>query len=391
MTGAARRIGGAWSLDRLLDLLVRIGYRLVVPVVSVAAALTISGLLIVIAGANPLEAYAEMARGAVGSVGSLSTTGVRMTPILLTGLAVAISFRAGVFNVGAEGQLYLGAGLATIIALMPLGIPAPLHALLALLGGGLGGALWIAIPAWLRAYRGVSEVVTTLMLNFVGLYLIAWLVDPVIGPIGERDASYAQSPVIESSARLPVIIPGTSLHAGLLLGIGVAIALTILLRWTNLGFRLRMLGENVTAARFTGISASRQIIVAMLLSGAIAGLAGAGEVLGLRLRLFDRFSPGYGYDGIAVALLANSSPPAVVLSSAFFGALRAGANAMQQKTGIETSLILIVQALTILFVLFGPLRGWVAARVARRARRRGETAPEESTAGWADGATTDVH
>lgn len=345
----------------------RVFYRLVVPVVSIVAALAVSAIMIVIAGANPLEAYGAMLQGAVGSVGSLATTGVRMTPILLTGLAVAISFRAGVFNVGGEGQLYLGAAFATVVAVAPLGLPGFIHVSLALLAGFVGGALWIAIPAYLRAYRGASEVVTTLMLNFVGLYLISYLIDPITGPLGERNASYAQSSLIQETARLPVLISGTSLHAGLPLGIGLAAALHVLLRYTGLGFRLRMLGANPTAARFTGLSSSRQIVVAMLISGGIAGLAGAGEVMGLRMRLYDRFSPGYGYDGIAVALLANSSPLGVILSASFFGALRAGANGMQQATGIETSLVLIVQALTILFVIFGPLRGWVATRTTRRA------------------------
>ena len=355
------------SAATLTRLVRRVFYRLVVPVVSIAAALSVSGVLIVVASGNPLEAYGAMLQGAAGSIGSLATTGVRTTPILLTGLAVAISFRAGVFNVGAEGQLYVGAAFATVVAVAPLGLPGFIHVLLALLAGFVGGALWVAIPASLRAYRGVSEVVTTLMLNFVGIYLISYLIDPITGPIGERNASYAQSALVQETARLPVLISGTSLHAGLLLGIGLAVALQILLRYTGLGFRLRMLGGNPTAARFTGMNSSRQIVIAMLISGGIAGLAGAGEVIGLRMRLYDRFSPGYGYDGIAVALLANSSPLGVILSASFFGALRAGANAMQQATGIETSLVLIIQALTILFVIFGPLRGWVATRTTRRA------------------------
>ncbi len=345
---------------------VGVAERLLVPVTAVLGALAVSAGLIFLAGADPLAAYGAMLQGAVGSVGSLATTGVRMTPILLTGLAVALSFRAGVFNVGAEGQLYLGAAFATAVALVPLGLPAPLHVLLALLAGAVGGALWIAVPAYLRARRGVSEVVTTLMLNFAGLHLISYLIDPITGPLGEPNASYAQSFPIQDSARLPILVRGTSLHAGLLLGLGLALLLAVVLRFTTFGFRIRMLGGNPTAARFAGLPTGRQIVVAMLLSGGIAGLAGASEVLGLRLRLFDRFSPGYGYDGIAVALLAGSNPLAVIASAGFFGALRAGANAMQQATGLETSVVLIVQALTILFVVFGPFRGWVAERQARR-------------------------
>jgi len=345
--------------------------RAVAPLASIAAALAVSAVLIVIAGANPLQAYAAMFEGAVGGVASLSTTAVRMTPLLLTGLAVALSFRAGVFNVGAEGQLYAGAALATVVALLPLGLPSIVHLPLTLAAGFLGGALWILVPAWLRAYRGVSEVVTTLMLNFVGIQLVSYLVDPLTGPVGERGASYAQSPTIPDSTTLPILIRGTSLHAGLLIGIALAIGLYLLIRYTTVGFRLRMLGGNPIAARFAGLSSSREILIVMLLSGGIAGLAGAIEVSGLRHRLYDRFSPGYGYDGIAVALLAGSNPLGVLLSAAFFGGLRAGANRMQQATGIETSIVLIIQALTILFVIFGPMQGWARAR-ATHAKQREE-------------------
>ena len=349
-----------------------IAYRAIVPLASVGAALAVSGVLITLVGADPVEAYGAMLRGAAGSVGSLATTAVRTTPLLLTGLAVALSFRAGVFNVGAEGQLYAGAALATLVALLPVGLPALVHVPLTLAAGFLGGALWALVPAYLRAYRGVSEVVTTLMLNFVGIQLVSYLVDPITGPLGERGASYAQSHTIPESAELPILIKGTSLHAGLLIGIALAVGLFVLIKYTPIGFRLRMLGGNPVAARFAGLSSAREIVIVMLLSGGIAGLAGAAEVMGLRYRLYDRFSPGYGYDGIAVALLAGSNPLAVLGSATFFGGLRAGANAMQQATGIETSVVLIIQALTILFVIFSPLRGWAAARAART----GEPVPE---------------
>lgn len=353
-----------------------IAYRVIVPIVSILAALAVSAVLIVIAGADPLAAYGSMFQGAVGGIGSLATTAVRTTPLLLTGLAVALSFRAGIFNVGAEGQLYAGAALAALVALAPLGLPAVIHVPLTLAAGFAGGALWAFVPGWLRAYRGVSEVVTTLMLNFVGIQLVAYLVDPIEGPMGERGASYAQSHVIAESAELPILIRGTSLHAGLLLGLALAVGLYLVIRYTPIGFRLRMLGGNPLAARFAGLSERREILVVMLLSGGIAGLAGAAEVAGLRHRLYDRFSPGYGYDGIAVALLAGSNPLAVILSAAFFGGLRAGANAMQQSTGIETSVVLIIQALTILFVILGPLRGWATRRAGRSSERQVEAAPD---------------
>lgn len=333
--------------------------RVLPPIGAVAAALAVSAVFIVWAGVNPLEAYAAMAQGSVGGPNALAVTGVRVTPILLTGLAVALSFRAGLFNIGGEGQLYLGAAAAAAVALLPMGVPAIVHILLALMAGFAGGALWILVPAYLRAYRGVSEVVTTLMLNFVGIIAVSYLVDPSIGPMGERGASYAQSVPIETSARLPILMERTSLHAGLLVGIAIAIGLFLLIRYTPFGFRLRMLGANPVAARYAGVRSASQMLMVMLLSGGIAGLAGAVEVMGLRHRLFDHFSPGYGYDGIAVALLAAANPLAVIVSAGFFGALRAGSSLMQQVTRIETSIVLIIQALTILFVIAGLFRGRV--------------------------------
>ncbi len=343
-------------------------YRLVTPLVSVLLAFLVSAAIVLFVGADPFKAFGSMLSGAFGSQTALATTAVRMTPILFTGLAVAVSFRAGVFNVGAEGQMYLGAAFGGAVAIAPLGLPAIVHVPLALLAGFAGGAAWAFVPGYLRAYRGVSEVVTTLMLNFVAIQLVSYLVDPIAGPMGERGAAYAQSPAIEANAKLPILLRGTSLHAGLVLGVVLAIVLWVVIGYTRFGFRMRMLGASPLAARFAGVKSAREIMTVMLLSGGIAGLAGAVEVIGLRYRLYDRFSPGYGYDGIAVALLANSNPLGVVVSSGFFGALRAGANSMQQSTGIETSIVLIIQALTILFLILGPLRGWAGARAAREPR-----------------------
>jgi simple sugar transport system permease protein len=355
----------------------KIGARLAGTAFAVLLAFAVSAVLIFLVGANPLEAYIAMLQGSVGGVGALTTTGVRMTPLLLAGLGVAISFRAGVFNIGAEGQLYLGAIGATVVALMPLGVPGWLHAALALLAGALGGAIWAAIPGYLLAYRGISEVVLTLMLNYVGIYLASYLVDTESGPLGERGASYSQSAQIQEAARLPTLVSGTSLHLGLVIGIVLAVALWAMIRWTPFGFRLRMIGANPIAARYAGVLVGRQIVAVMSLSGALAGLAGAVEVIGLRYRLYENFSPGYGYDAIAVALLANSNPLGVVLSSAFFGALQAGANRMQQTVNIETSLVFVIQALTVIFVIAAPTVGRFALRqrgaAAPLAEGRGET------------------
>jgi ABC-type uncharacterized transport system permease subunit len=339
------------------DVASRAGARLASTAIAVLLAFAVCAVLILLVGANPLEAYAAMLEGSVGGIAALTTTGVRMTPLLLAGLGVAISFRAGVFNIGAEGQLYLGAIGATIVALMPLGVPGWIHVPLALLGGIVGGAVWAAIPGYLLAYRGISEVVVTLMLNYVGIYLASYLVDTESGPLGERGASYSQSVQIETAARLPALVTGTSLHLGLVIGLLLAIALWAMIRWTPFGFRLRMVGANPIAARYAGVRVGNQIVSVMALSGGLAGLAGAVEVIGLRYRLYENFSPGYGYDAIAVALLANSHPLGVVLAAGFFGALQAGANRMQQTVNLETSLVFIIQALTVIFVIAAPRVG----------------------------------
>ncbi|MEW6230047.1 MAG: ABC transporter permease, partial [Bacillota bacterium] len=184
------------------------------PLVAILAAFLVSAGLILAVGANPIEGYAALYRGSVGSLSSWAVTAVRMTPLLLAGLGIGIGFKAGVFNVGAEGQIYAGAALATTFALIPLPVPSFMHITLCLLAGFVGGALWALLPGYLLAYRGISEVVITLMMNYVGIYLNSYLVH---GPLAEVGACYPQSPLIQQTARLPILMKGTSMHAGILI------------------------------------------------------------------------------------------------------------------------------------------------------------------------------
>ncbi|NMA54817.1 MAG: ABC transporter permease [Firmicutes bacterium] len=340
----------SWSLKGALQKAKDI---IVGPIIAIALALLLAGILIYFSGYEPLAAYGALFKGSVGNINSLAVTGVRMTPLLLGGLAVAMSFSCGVSNIGIEGQLYLGAVGATIVGLMPLPVPQWLHLLLVLAAGFVFGALWATVPGYLYAYKGVNEVVLTLMLNYVAIYLVSYLTNTVYGPLGEKGASYSQSPELVSTARLPILLKGSSLHVGLLVGIVLAIALYIFMNHTSSGFRLRMVGFNPHAAEYAGIPMERTRMQIMLLSGGLAGIAGASEVAGLFHRLYANFSPGYGFDAIAVSLLAGNNPLAVILSSAFYGALRAGATRMQQVIGIEVSIVFIIQAFTILFVTAG--------------------------------------
>jgi len=317
---------------------------------AIVLALTVSAGLILAAGANPIEAYAALLKGSIGSVAALANTGVRAAPLLLGGFAVGLAFKSGLWNIGGEGQIYLGATAATAVGIIPLPVPAWLHLILAVMAGFAGGALWALIPGYLRAYRGTSEVVTTLMLNYVAGYLVSWLLHEP-SPLAEKGAFFPMSPLILPSARLPILVKGTSLHAGLILAVVLGVVLHFVLRYTPFGFRTRLVGGNPEAARYAGVGVARQIFLVLLVCGGLGGLAGAGEVLGLKLRLFDYFVGGVGYEGLAVALMTKGNPLGIMLAGAFFGCLKAGASKMQIVTGIESSMALVIQGLTVLFVI----------------------------------------
>ncbi len=337
------------------------------PILAIALAMIAGAFLIIAYGKNPIEAYAAMLEGAIGSKAALANTGVRTAPLLIGGLAIAFGFKAGLLNVGVEGQIYAGGAAAAAVGITPLPVPGWLHVTLAIVAGFIGGALWGVIPALLKAYRGVSEIVITLMLNYVGIQFASLLVHEP-SPLALKDSFFPQSPNILPAARLPILIKGTSLHAGLIIGLILAILIYLALRYTPFGFRTKMTGQNPEAARYAGINVKKQIIIVMLISAGLGGLVGTGEVLGLKWALYDYFAVGLGYDSIAVALMANTNPLGVILSSVFFGALRAGAGKMQVAVGIETPIAQVIQAIAVLFVIaigFGE-----RARRARRVKKQ---------------------
>jgi len=291
-----------------------------------------------------------MLDGAIGSKAALANTGVRTAPLLLGGLAVAFGFKAGLLNVGVEGQIYAGGAAAAAVGITPLPVPGWLHLTIAIIAGFIGGALWGVIPALLKAYRGISEIVITLMMNYVGIHFASLLVHEP-SPLALKDSFFPQSPNILSTARLPILLKGTSLHAGLIIGLILAVLIYLVLRYTPFGFRTKMTGQNPEAARYAGINVRKQVIIVMLISAGLGGLVGTGEVLGLKWALYDFFAVGLGYDSIAVALMANTNPLGVIFSSLFFGAMRAGAGKMQVAVGIETPIAQVIQALAVLFVI----------------------------------------
>ena len=315
----------------------------------VATTLLATALLLALGGYDVRIALTALWTGSVGSWYSLtSATLVRAIPLMLSGCAVAIAFRAGVFNIGAEGQLLVGAAAATAVALAvpSLGVGAlPL----ALLLGAAGGAGWAAIAALLRSRFGVLEVISTIMLNFVALYAVSYLVR---GPLQEPTHAYPQTSAIAEAVRLGQILGAGRLHFGILLALAVVVVAGWMLRHTAAGFRLLAVGESVSAAASAGqIDVGAVTLRAFMLSGALAGLAGAVEVLGVTYALYENISPGYGYTAIAVALLAGLDPWRVIPSALLFAALEAGAGAMQRDAGVPSTLVSVIEALLILAVV----------------------------------------
>ena len=321
--------------------------------------------LALLAGALHLAGYdAERAllalwRGSFGSTNAfLSATLVRATPLLLAGLGVALAFRAGIWNIGAEGQLLAGAATATALGVTLGDAPRILLLPMALVAGALAGMLWASIAEWLRRQRSVLEVISTIMLNFVALHLVGFLVH---GPLQEPLGIYPQSSPIADAARLPRLIPGTRLHVGFAIALVVAPMLWWWLRSTAAGFRLRAVGANPDAARMAGrIDVMRVAGMAFFVSGALAGLAGAVEVSGVTFALYENLATGYGYTAIVVALLGRLDPLAIIPSAILFGALESGALAMQREAGIPSVVVTAIEAVLVLAVLLA--ERWRTAR-----------------------------
>jgi ABC-type uncharacterized transport system permease subunit len=319
--------------------------------VTVAAA---SGFLM-LTGADVPNAWSALINGAFGSrYAVFSATLVRAVPLILAGLAVAWAFSAGVFNIGVEGQFLVGAATATATALaLPTnGLLTPIMAMAA---GAAAGAAWAGIAAWLKARFAVLEVISTIMLNFIALQLVAYLVH---GPLGDPAGIYPQSPSLPDEARIPRLIAGTRLHAGFVVALAACAIAWYVRTKTAAGFRLRLVGANPEAARIAGrVDVARVASRAFLVSGAIAGLAGAIEVTGVTFALYESISPGYGYTAIAVALLANLNPAGVIVSGIAFGALEAGAAAMQRDAAVPSVIVSVIEAMIILVLATMRLRG----------------------------------
>lgn len=310
--------------------------------------------MLTVSGYNPIDGYKAMWEGAFGSARVFSEVLIKATPLILIGAGIAVAFRCGVWNIGAEGQFYAGAIAATWVGITLKSLPAGVLIPLVLLAGFVGGGFLAIIPGWLKIRLKINEVVMTIMLNYIMLGITSYL---VTGPMQEQAHIFPQTDEIVPAARLPMIWPGTRLHVGFIIALLVAVIAAVVLFRTPLGYAIRTVGLNPETARYAGIHVNRNIILAMLMSGGAAGIGGAVEVAGLAWRLFATISPGYGYDGIAVSLLAYNNPLYTIFSGFLFGALRASSELMQMNAQIPSVLFQIIQGVIIAFVMiFGVLR-----------------------------------
>jgi simple sugar transport system permease protein len=329
----------------------------IVPVASVILGFGVAALAIVVTGADPSQAYLALFQGAFTNNNAFAETLVSSIPYVFLGLGVALGFRAGLFNIGAEGQFYIGS-LAGVFVAYSLHLPALLLVPLSILAAMAGGFFYAGIAGFLKARFGAHEVITTIMLNYVSFLLANYLVTTP-GLMLDPRTRTPRTPYIDPNAALPIIFPHSRLHAGFLLAL-VAIPLVwVLINRTTLGFQLRAVGYNPGAARAAGISVARTTVLAMGISGALAATAGIVQTLGIQHVMTPAVASGYGFDAIAVALLARSNPWAILPAAMLFGALHNGASFMQLQTQVSSDLISIVQASVIVFIAAPDIIRWL--------------------------------
>jgi len=313
---------------------------------AVIIALIVTAFILYLIGKNPWEIYHVMLFASFSDIYSLGTTLTQATPIIFTGLGFVIAFRAGLFNVGLEGQLYLGAFAAAYVGFALPFLPPILHLIVAIFTGALVGGLWAFLAIIPKVKTGAHEVITGLMLTYVAILLTSYLVNYPFKASGW--APY--SPFIAENAQLPRILPPTQLSFGWVLAIIFASLTYVLLNHTTLGYEITIVGLNKEAAMSAGISINRTVLLAFTLSGCMSGMGGAVEVLGVHRRFIDLFSPGYGWDGIAVGLLGGLSPLGAIFAAILLGALRAGGSSVQRITGLTLDIVTIIQGIIILFL-----------------------------------------
>lgn len=316
-------------------------------VISLLIAIVISGIIMALCGYNPIEAFGAILAGSFGSQRAIVQTLTQATPLIFTGLAFTFAKKASLINLGAEGQLYMGALASAVVGITDLGLPIFLHLPLAIAAGMVAGGLYAGLVGLLKVKFGSNEVIATMMLNSIATYLVDYLLN---GPLLAKDSSVAQTERVLETAQLPRIFQQYQLTIAIILAVVVCILVKLFMDRTSLGYEIRAVGLNPEAAETAGISKGKVIIVAMCISGCIAGLAGASHVLGVDRRLINGFSNDYGFSGISVAALAADSPIGVILAGIVFGALRAGTMELNRTTSIPVEFVNVIQAMVVILV-----------------------------------------
>lgn len=339
------------------------------PLTAVLLAAVIGGIILITSGANPFAAYAALMRGAFGSLTAIGRTLEKATPLILGGLAVAFAFKAGLFNIGGQGQLLIGAIVAAGIGFGITGLPLIIHLPLALLGGSIAGALYAAIAGALKTYTGAHEVITTIMLNFIAINITDYLAD---GP-WKDEGIVARTPAIAETAVIPT---WGNIPVGFFIAVLVAWLIWYLLFRTTLGYEIRTVGLNAHAAQYAGMKVARTVILTMAISGFLAGMGGAIETMGVVGRFQPGFNAGLGFDGITIALLAKTHPLGVIPAALLVGAMQAGSSQMQFDADVPFQIIDVIQALILFFVSAEMIIRWILRT------RAGEGEQITLSSGW---------
>lgn len=330
--------------------------RNLIDVILIAAIVIVVGTIMIVAcNANPVEAYGLFFKGIFGTPSSFAEVFVKACPLILTGLGCAVAFRTGFFNIGAEGQFYVGAIAATMVILNLTALPGPLRVLAAFIAGFLCGGVWALIAAFMKAKLGISEIIVTIMLNYIAIDFLGFAVRTyLMDPAG----SVPQSAKVDASAQLPVLISKTRFHAGILIAVACVFVVWLLIEKTTLGYEMKVVGFSKRAASCNGISVIKNIIFSSFLSGGLAAMAGVIEVLAVQKKLLEGISSNCGYTAVLVALIALNNPIAVLVVAILYSAMQVGANSMQRQLGVPSAISSILIGLVVLLILAKKLFHW---------------------------------
>lgn len=337
------------------------------PVIAVVASVVISGAVMWICGFDPFYAFGTLLNGALGGANNIGETLVKMTPLLFSALSFAVAMRCGIFNIGATGQMYIGAIFGSLVGTQMPDLPGIIHIPLMLLLGAIGGGLYGLLAGFLKHRFGANELIVTTMLNYIAIQVLSYCVAGPLKDPATAATSTPQSAMMVDSVQLPGILPGTRLHAGFLLALAFLVLFYIFLWKTPRGYEMRVVGLNPNAGRYAGISVRSNQMLAMFIAGGLAGIGGCVEIMSVQSRLIQQFAGNIGFDGIAVALLGGCSPLGMFGSGLLFGVLSSGANKMQMLAKVPSAMVDITQSLIILFVVGRELFRFAGRKKAKKA------------------------